>query len=103
MTDFGLNFGGPQQYADWTKYAGLDKETMGIAPPKQSGKAPVAPTFGQMGTTLSNVANQLGQGSVMGAVKAYQGAPTLPALPVPGAPTAPVDQDGDGMISQWEE
>jgi hypothetical protein len=102
MANFGISFGDPKGFADWTKYAGFDEKNpmIGIAPPSKNSKTPVAPTFGQMGTTLSNVAGQLGQGSVMGAVKAYQG---LPALPVPGAPAAPVDKDGDGMISEWEE
>jgi hypothetical protein len=108
MANFGINFGDPKGFADWTKYAGFDanKPMMGIAPPSQDAKTPVSPTFAQIGQRLSDVGGQLGQGNFMGAMKAYQGAPStpgLPALPVPGAPAAPVDKDGDGMISEWEE
>jgi hypothetical protein len=65
----------------------------------------------QIGDKFSAVGKQVQQGNFMGAVKTFQGgaAPIAPvaALAQPGVPLGgkpmPVDQDGDGMISEWEE
>lgn len=107
MAQFGINFGDPKGFTDWTKYAGFDsnKPMMGIAPPSSAGVAPVSPTMAQVGQRVSDVGTQLGQGNFMGAVKTFQGGPAV----APGLPAVslnkpmPVDKDGDGMISDWEE
>ncbi len=108
MAQFGINFGDPKGFADWTKYAGFDsnKPMMGVAPPSTGGMAPVSPTMAQVGQRVSDIGTQLGQGNLMGAVKTFQGGPAV----VPGVPAVasvnkpmPVDKDGDGMISDWEE
>ena len=45
MDAFQFGYGSPGQYADWTKYAGLDRKTgmVGVAPPDQSGAEPTGP------------------------------------------------------------
>jgi len=110
MAQFGINFGNPKSFVDWTKYAGFDpnKPMIGVAPPATGGMAPIAPTMAQVGQRITDVGAQLGQGNFMNAVKTFQSgaAPAAPAAP--GAPAAankpmPVDKDGDGMISDWEE
>jgi hypothetical protein len=110
-----IDFGNPQDYANFTKYAGLGKKNVIPGMPNFSGtgasstvSGAVAPTMSQIGDRFSAVGKELQQGNIMNAVKTYQGgiapvAPlTQPSIPLGGKP-APVDQDGDGMISEWEE
>jgi len=112
MAQFGINFGDPKAFADWTKYAGFDpnKPVMGIAPPVNAASAPVSPTLAQVGQRISDVGSQLGQGNFMNAVKTFQGGAVPANTVAPGVPAVasvnkpmPVDKDGDGMISDWEE
>lgn len=107
MAQFGINFGNPKGFVDWTKYAGFDanKPMMGIAPPATGGMAPVSPTMAQVGQRMSDVGAQLGQGNFMNAVKTFQGGaiPAATAAVNPANKPMPVDKDGDGMISDWEE
>jgi hypothetical protein len=112
MAQFGINFGDPKGFADWTKYAGFNanKPMIGIAPPATADAAPVSPTLAQVGERMSNVGTQLGQGNFLNAFKTFQGgavpantvAPSVPAVASVNKPM-PVDKDGDGMISDWEE
>jgi hypothetical protein len=104
MAQFGINFGDPKGFTDWTKYAGFDanRPMMGIAPPSSGGMAPISPTIAQVGQRVSDVGTQLGQGNFMGAVKTFQGVPAA-VVPVAANKPMPVDKDGDGMISEWEE
>jgi hypothetical protein len=107
MAQFGLNFGQPTQFADWTKYAGFDpnKPMIGIAPPTTAPAAPVSPTMAQVGQRISDVGTQLGQGNFTNAIKTFQGGaiPAATATVAPANKPMPVDKDGDGMISDWEE
>ena len=102
MAQFGLNFGNPVGFTDWTKYAGFDPNNsfIGIAPPTT--KAPVAPTLSQVGQRVSDIGSQLGQGNILNAVKTFQGG-AAPVATVAKTNPMPVDKDGDGMISDWEE
>ena len=102
MTQFGLNFGKPVNFADWTQYAGFDpnKSMIGVAPP--SSKGAVMPTMNQVGQRVSDIGTQLGQGNILNAAKIFQGG-AAPVATVAKTTPAPVDKDGDGMISDWEE
>jgi len=50
MAQFGINFGDPKGFADWTRYAGFDpnKPMIGVAPPATAPVAPVSPTMAQV-------------------------------------------------------
>jgi hypothetical protein len=112
-----IDFGNPQDYANFTKYAGLGNKNVNPGMPNFAGTGAsstigaVAPTMSQIGNRFSAVGQELQQGNFMNAVKTYQGgvAPIAPvaSLAQPSVPLgnkpAPVDQDGDGMISEWEE
>lgn len=102
MAQYGLNFGQPANFADWSQYAGFDpnKPIIGIAPP--SSKGAVMPTMSQVGQRVSDIGTQLGQGNILNAVKTFQGG-AAPVAAVAKTTPAPIDKDGDGMISDWEE
>jgi hypothetical protein len=114
MNTYGIDFGNPHEFANFAKYAGLGKKNENPGMPNFMGTGAsstmgaVAPTMSQIGNRASAVGQQLQQGNFMGAVKTFQGgvAP-IPALasatPALGGKPAPVDKDGDGMISEWEE
>jgi hypothetical protein len=121
MNTYGLDFGNPQDYANFAKYAGLGSKNVNPGMPNFVGTGAastvgavtpatgaVAPTMSQIGDRFSAVGNQLKQGNFMNAAKTYQSgvAPIAPLaqpnIPLGGKPM-PVDQDGDGMISEWEE
>lgn len=112
MAQFGINFGDPKGFADWTRYAGFDpnKPVIGVAPPANAPVAPVSPTMTQVGQQIAHMGTQLGQGNFMNAAKIFQGGavPATTAAVVSGTSATtnkpmPRDQDGDGMISDWEE
>jgi hypothetical protein len=118
MNTYGLDFGNPQDYANFAKYAGLGSKNVNPGMPNFAGTGAastvgaVAPTMSQVSDRFSAVGNQLKQGNFMNAAKTYQGgiapvAPVAAAIPqpnaLPGSKPMPVDQDGDGMISEWEE
>lgn len=90
MAQFGINFGDPKGFTDWTKYAGFDanRPMMGIAPPPSGGMAPISPTLAQLAQKTS--------------VNTQQVDP-ITVVPVAANKPMPVDKDGDGMISEWEE
>jgi hypothetical protein len=118
MNVYGLDFGNPQDFANFAKYAGLGNKNVNPGMPNFAGTGAsstvagaVAPTMSQIGDRFSAVNKQLQQGNFMNAVKTYQsgvapvaGVASLaqPNVPLGGKPM-PVDQDGDGMISEWEE
>lgn len=117
MNTYGLDFGNPQDFANFAKYAGLGTKNVNPGMPNFMGTGAsstigaVAPTMSQIGDRASAVGQQLQQGNFMAAAKTYQGgiapiAPVAalaqPSIPALGKPT-PVDKDGDGMISEWEE
>lgn len=115
MNTYGIDFGNPQDFANFAKYAGLGSKNANPGMPNFMGTGAsstmagaVAPTMSQIGDRASAVGQQLQQGNFMGAAKTFQGgvAP-IPALasatPALGGKPAPVDKDGDGMISEWEE
>jgi hypothetical protein len=110
-----IDFGNPQDYANFTKYAGLGRSNVNPGMPNFAGTGASAtvgavapPTMSQIGDRFSAVGKELQQGNFMNAAKTYQSgiAPVAslaqPNVPLVGNP-APVDQDGDGMISDWEE
>lgn len=107
MAQSRMNFGDPSQFSDWTRYAGFDpnKPIIGVAPPSTGGMAPVSPTMAQVGQRVSDIGTQIGQGNFMGALKTAQsGTAVVPGVPAVAKNTPmPVDKDGDGMISEWEE
>lgn len=118
MNTYGINFGEPKDYADFTKYAGFNKTNSNPGMPSLGGTGAsatvagaVAPTMSQISDRFSAVGKELQQGNFMNAVKTYQGgiAPLAPvaSLAQPnaqlGGKPMPVDRDGDGMISDWEE
>lgn len=113
MNVYGLDFGNPQDFANFAKYAGLGGKNVNPGMPNFVGTGAsstmsgvVAPTMNQIGDRFSAVGGELQKGNFMNAMKTYQGgiAPVPPiAAPVLGGKPAPVDKDGDGMISEWEE
>ena len=118
MNTYGIDFGNPQDFANFAKYAGLGSKNANPGMPNFMGTGAsstmagaVAPTMSQIGDRASAVGQQLQQGNIMGAVKTFQGgvAPVAPvaavasATPALGGKKGAVDQDGDGMISEWEE
>lgn len=117
MNTYGLDFGNPQDFANFAKYAGLGTKNVNPGMPNFMGTGAsstigaVAPTMSQIGDRASAVGQQLQQGNFMGAVKTYQSgiAPVAPvaalasATPALGGKPGAVDKDGDGMISEWEE
>ena len=114
MNSYGLDFGNPQDFANFAKYAGLGSKNVNPGMPNFMGTGAsatmgaVAPTMSQIGDRFSAVGKQVQQGNLMGAVKTFQGgvapvAALATATPALGGKPAPVDQDGDGMISEWEE
>lgn len=117
MNTYGLDFGNPQDFANFAKYAGLGGKNVNPGMPNFTGTGAsstigaVAPTMSQIGDRFSAVGKQVQQGNLMGAAKTFQGgiAPTAPvaavfsATPALGGKQGAVDQDGDGMISEWEE
>jgi hypothetical protein len=117
MNTYGLDFGNPQDFANFTKYAGLGTKNVNPGMPNFAGTSAastvgaVAPTMSQIADRATAVGQQLQQGNFMGAAKTFQGgvAPVAPvaalaqpSIPALGKPT-PVDKNGDGMISEWEE
>jgi hypothetical protein len=117
MNTYGLDFGNPHDYANFAKYAGLGNKNVNPGMPNFAGTGAsstmgaVAPTMGQIADRATAVGQQLQQGNFMGAAKTFQSgvAPIAPVaavaqsnVPLGGKPM-PVDQDGDGMISEWEE
>lgn len=101
MDAFQFGYGSPGQYADWTKYAGLDRKTgmVGVAPPDQSS--------GNLVDNVSGAISELQQGNFMNAMKTFQygkkpGGIGLPAI---GAPAAqPVVDPGTFQYShQWDD
>lgn len=115
MNNYGINFGEPKDYADFTKYAGFNKSNSNPGMPSFGGTGAsatvagaVAPTMSQIADRFSAVGKELQQGNFMGAAKTFQSgiAPIAP-LAQPnaqlGGKPMPVDQNGDGMISDWEE
>lgn len=118
MNTYGLDFGNPQDFANFAKYAGLGNKNVNPGMPNFVGTGAsstmagaVAPTMSQIGDRATAVGQQLQQGNFMNAVKTYQGgvAPVAPVAaaalnpPVLGGKPTAVDKDGDGMISEWEE
>lgn len=113
MNTYGLDFGNPQDFANFTKYAGLGNKNVNPGMPNFMGTGAsstmagaVAPTMSQIGDRFSAVGNELQKGNFMNAIKTYQGgiAPLAPIVaPTLGPKPTPVDKDGDGMISEWEE
>lgn len=105
MAQFGINIGKPQNFADWTQYAGFNpnQSVIGLSSGDRSPIAP--PTMGQMGKTISNVGNQLAQGNIADAYKTYTTglAPIAPTAPKPFV--APVQQamPDDGMTHEFED
>jgi hypothetical protein len=113
MNTYGIDFGNPKDFANFAKYAGFGSKNVNPGMPNFMGTSAsstlagvVAPTMSQMTDRFSAVGQQLQQGNFMNAAKIYQTgiAPSAaPALPALGGKPAPVDKDGDGMISEWEE
>jgi hypothetical protein len=114
MNTYGIDFGNPHDYANFAKYAGLGTKNVNPGMPNFAGTGAsstvtaVAPTMGQIADRTTAVGQQLQQGNFMGAAKTFQGgvapvaAVAQSSAPLGGKPM-PVDQDGDGMISEWEE
>lgn len=88
MAQFGINIGKPQNFADWTQYAGFDpnKSIIGMAPVDGSKQA-VAPTMQQMSDTFSKIGDQLGSGNFAGAYQTYVG--KSPVAPTTQKSTTP--------------
>lgn len=118
MNTYGIDFGNPQDFANFAKYAGLGNKNANPGMPNFMGtgasstlSGAVAPTMNQIGDRFSAVGSELQKGNFMNAMKTYQGgvAPVAPVaalnppIPTLGSKPAPVDKDGDGMISDWEE
>lgn len=115
MNNYAINFGQPKDYADFTKYAGFSSQNARPGMPNFAGTGAsstvagaVAPTMSQIGDRASAVGKDLQQGNFMSAAKTFQGgvapvASLVAANPALGGKPMPVDQDGDGMISDWEE
>lgn len=115
MNTYGIDFGNPQDFANFAKYAGLGSKNANPGMPNFMGTGAsstmagaVAPTLSQIGDRASAVGKQLQQGNFMGAAKTFQGgvapvAALMPSTPALGGKPGAVDQDGDGMISEWEE
>ena len=98
MSQFGINIGNPQNFADWTQYAGFDpnKAVIGMAP--VAGKSPVEPpSMSQMVKTASNIGNQVSKGNYLGAYKAY----TTGVAPNTSATVQPTVPD-NGMSHEFE-
>jgi hypothetical protein len=94
MAQFGLNLGNPQNYSDWTKYAGFSPTASVTGMDMSSSEIqPVAPTTQQMTDTFSKIGDQLGSGNLIGAYQAYVGkkpiAPTAPKTSTPQVQPVP--------------
>ena len=85
MAQFGLNLGNPQNYGDWTKYAGFNPNVPVTGMDASSGaNQPVAPTIDQMSDTFSKIGEQIKTGNVIGAYQAYVGkSPVAPTANTP--------------------
>jgi hypothetical protein len=98
MPGFSLNFGNPNSYADWTKYAGFDPNTpitgIGVSPPSMN--QPVAPSMADIGDRATDVWDQLKQGNIGQAVQTYQFGKPVPKTP---KPTFPEDT---GMVADHQ-
>ena len=95
MAQFAINIGKPQNFADWTQYAGFNpnQSMIGLSPQQ---KLPVAPpTASQVTQTMSNVGSDLAKGNFADAYKTYTTGvpPTVANLGVPKV-TPPVINDG---------
>jgi len=74
MAQFGLNLGNPQNYSDWTKYAGFNPNTPVTGMDASASAQPIAPpSYEQVTDTFSNIGNQLSSGNLIGAYQAYTG------------------------------
>jgi hypothetical protein len=100
MNAFQIGYGNPNQYADWTKYAGLDKNTgmMGIAPPDQSS--------GNLADNLSGAASELQQGNLVNALRTFQygkkpGIPPAPSIQPIG--TQQPEPSAFQYTHQWDD
>jgi hypothetical protein len=94
MNQFGLNLGNPQNFGDWTKYAGFNPNVPVTGMDASAGQAqPIAPTVEQMTDTFSTIGNQLGSGNLAGAYQSYVGkkpvAPTAPKTSTPQVQPVP--------------
>lgn len=94
MNQFGLNFGNPANFADWSKYAGFNPNSSVTGMDSASAPvAPVAPTMTQVTDTFSKVGDQLSSGNFLGAYQSYVGktpvAPTTQNATTPQVQPAP--------------
>lgn len=114
MDYFRNYFGDTRQFGNWQQYAGMPTDrtfqSQGVAPPQQTpGAAPSSfaemgqqmvdrfqTNVGNVGTNLSNAANQFSQGNVLNAVRSVGGSGIASAVP-PGAPKPPA---APGVVQQ---
>jgi hypothetical protein len=95
MNQFGLNFGNPANFADWSKYAGFNPNSSitGMDSSAASAQPVVPPTMAQVTDTFSKVGDQLGSGNFAGAYQSYVGkspvAPTTPQTSTPQVQPVP--------------
>lgn len=112
--DYFRNFyGTPGQFGNWQQYAGFDpNKTMMSTPAAPAGGGVAPPTsfaemgqqmvdrfqtnIGNVGTNLSNAANQLSQGNVLNAVRSVGGSSVANAVP----PSAPKPPAAPGVVQQ---
>lgn len=86
----------PTAFSQFQDYAGMT----GVAPPQESSKQAVAPTFAQVQERFGQVADQLKQGNLMDALKTYQSGPK-PVAPVQPQPKIQTDPQQDVMSFEF--
>jgi hypothetical protein len=97
MAQFGLNFGNPSNFADWTQYAGFDPNQAMIGLPAK--KTPIKPpSMSDMTKTMSNIGSHLSKGNYSDAYKAY----TTGVVPSTSA-TVQQTMPDDGMSHEFED
>lgn len=102
MAQFGINIGKPQNFADWTQYAGFNPNQSVIGISNDGKTAVPPPSMKQIGQTMSNIGGQLAQGNFANAYKTYTTG-VAPTVASPFVQKTEQTMPDDGMSHEFED